>query len=608
MPPLVREYLREYTAQPMLKEYRTVLPYLREYRAKYAAGALCLVVVDGAQVYMPQLLRRAVDLVSSGAFELRELLAVVASMLIVALAMSCGRFAWRYFIHGSSRRIEAAMRDKLFGRLMDLSAGYFQSNKTGDLMARATNDLGAVRQALGMGFVTLFDGLFMTTAILAIMFAQNPRVAIMTIAPLPVITALILLFGSMVGKRFQVVQELYSRLSEIAQETIAGIRVVKSFVKEERFASDFSEANDRYGKVSLSLVKVFGFFFPFIAFLSGLTTVILLLSGGRAVIENRMSAGDIVAMLAYLEKLVWPLMGAGFTVNMIQRGGASLKRVNEILDAVPEIASSPGSLAGVPAGSVEFRDLGITYAGASSPALTGVSFALPEGATLGILGRVGSGKSTLLKVLPRLVEPPPGTVLVGGIDVRDRDLGDLRRAFGFVPQDSFLFSDSVEANVRFGGPGISEERFRRVVSIAALDRDVALFPSGWATLVGEKGLTLSGGQKQRVAIARALAADPAVLVLDDALSAVDAETEKAILSALLEERRGKTNIIVSHRVSTLRNADIIAVLDGGKIAQRGSHAELLAEADGFYSEMARLQELEDTVLRQGPRPDGRGER
>jgi ATP-binding cassette subfamily B multidrug efflux pump len=580
----------------MLKDYRTALPYLRQYRWRYAAGALCLIVVDGAQLAMPQLVKRAVDLVSSGDFSKSEVLRVAGSMLLVALVISATRFLWRYFIHGSSRRIEAAMRDRLFARLMDLSGSYFQANKTGDLMARATNDLGAVRQALGMGFVTFFDGVFMTAAILAVMLAQNPRIALLTIAPLPVITALILLFGGMVGRRFKRVQEIYSRLSEIAQETIAGIRVVKSFVKEERFAADFSEENDRYRDASLGLVKVFGFFFPLISFLSGLTTVILLLAGGSAVIDNSMSAGDIVAMLAYLEMLIWPMMGAGFTVNMLQRGAASLKRVAEVLDAKPEIASPPMAIKGLPRGGIEFRGLSLTYPGASSPALSDVALVLPEGSTLGVLGRVGSGKSTLLKVLPRLVDPPPGTVFLGETDVRARDLADLRRAFGFVPQDSFLFSDTVEANVRFGAADMSEERFRRVVAIAAIDRDVELFPKGWATLVGERGLSLSGGQKQRLAIARALAADPAILVLDDALSAVDAQTEKAILSALLVERRGRTNIIVSHRVSTLRNADIIVVLDGGRIAQRGTHAELLADSEGYYAEIARLQELEADYL------------
>jgi len=576
----------------MLKEYRTVLPYLRRYSGRYAAGALCLVVVDGAQLLMPQLVKKAVDLVATGGFDPSDVLRVSGQMLALSVAISAARFLWRYFIHGSSRRIEAAMRDKLFARLMDLPASYFQANTTGDLMARATNDLGAVRQALGMGFVTFFDGVFMSAAILVVMLSQNPRIALFSIAPLPIITALILSFGGMVGKRFKKVQELYSRLSEIAQETMAGIRVVKSFVKEERFAREFAAANDGYGRASLSLVKIFGFFFPLISFLAGLTTVILLLAGGRAVVDNRMSAGEIVAMLAYLEMLIWPMMGAGFTVNMLQRGAASLQRVNEVLEAEPEIPVAPGSIRGRSGGPLEIRGLTFAYPGASDPALRALSLELPEGETLGILGRVGSGKSTLLRILPRLVEPPPGSVFLGGVDIRERSLADLRGSFGFVPQDSFLFSDSLEANVRFGGPDLSEERFRRVVAAAALDRDLALFPGGWSTLVGEKGLTLSGGQKQRVAIARALAADPPILVLDDALSAVDAETEKAILAALLELRKGRTNIIVSHRVSTLRNADAIIVLDSGEIAQRGTHAELLADLDGFYAETARLQELE----------------
>jgi ATP-binding cassette, subfamily B, multidrug efflux pump len=520
-------------------------------------------------------------------------------MLLVALVISASRFLWRYFIHGSSRRIETQMRDALFSHLMDLPSAYFQANKTGDLMARATNDLGAVRQALGMGFVTFFDGVFMTGAILIVMFAQSPKIALLTVAPLPIITALILLFGGMVGKRFQHVQELYSRLSDISQETMAGIRVVKSFVVEERFAADFSESNDRYGEASLLLAKIFSFFFPLISFLSGLTTVILLLAGGQAVIGNRMSPGDIVAMLAYLEMLIWPMISAGFTVNMLQRGAASLKRVNEVMAAAPESSEARGALREAVSSSVEIRNLDLTYPGASAPALSGVSIHLGEGSTLGILGRVGSGKSTLLKVLPRLVEPPAGTVFIGGIDVREMGLGALRRSFGFVPQDSFLFSDTVEANVRFAAPDISEERFKRVVAIAAINREVELFPNGWSTLVGERGLTLSGGQKQRIAIARALAVDPDILVLDDALSAVDAETETAILSALLEERRGRTNILVSHRVSTLRNADLIAVLDEGRVTQRGTHEELLAESEGFYAEMARLQELEDSVAGRG---------
>lgn len=591
---LVQALRPRYTGR-MLKEYRSLLPYLRKYRLNYAIGIFCLLIVDGAQVIIPQLIRRAVDTISSGAFVPRDIALIGLQMVGVAAVISIGRFLWRYFIHGASRRIETQMRDRLFAHLLKLSGGFYQANKTGDLMARATNDMGAIRQATGMGFVTFVDGTFMSVAILLVMFAQNPGTALLTVIPLPLVTLLIIFFGSMVGKRFKRVQEIFSRLSEIAQETTAGVRVVKAFVKEEHFAADFSRANDEYRVASMSLVKIFGFFFPLISFLSGLTILILLLAGGGAVLENRMSAGDIVAMLAYLEMLIWPMIGAGFTVNLLQRGATSLKRVNEVLDSIPDIASLPGASKDVPKGDIEFKNLTFSYSGAASEALSLISFSLHRGETLGILGRVGSGKSTMLKLLPRLIDPPAGSIYIGGRDVRDFELASLRRAFGFVPQDSFLFSDSVEANIRFGDPSISDERFKRVAEISTISRDVAEFPSGWATVVGEKGLTLSGGQKQRVAISRALATDPEILVFDDALSAVDAETEDRILSSLLEERSGKTNIIVSHRVSTLRHADLVIVLAGGRIAQRGTHEELLAESDGFYAEIARLQELERAV-------------
>ncbi len=592
---------RGYTPSAVFKQYRSLLPYLKVYRGRYLAGLLCLVAVDASQLIVPQILKRVVNLVSSGSFALDEVLRLALALLGAAVCISAGRFFWRYFIHGSSRRIETSLRDSLFSRLMDLSGTFYQRQKIGDLMARATNDMAAIRQATGMGFVTLFDGLFMSTGILAVMFASAPRTSLFTVIPLPLVTLLIVLFGGMVGPRFKRVQEKYSRLSDLAQESLAGIRVLKAFVEEDNFARAFALENDEYRDASLSLVKVFGFFFPFISFLAGLTTVILLLAGGRAVLDNRLSAGDIVAMLAYLEMLIWPMMGAGFTVNTLQRGAASLGRVNEILEAEPEIRSPVGAVPGPALGDLELRALSFSYPGSPRPALRDISLLLPRGSTLGILGRVGSGKSTLLRLLPRLLDPPPGTVFIGGRDLRERELGALRRSFGFVPQDSFLFSDTVAGNVRFGTPELSEERFRRVVSISALDRDLEAFPAGWDTLVGERGLTLSGGQKQRVAIARALAVDPEILVLDDSLSAVDAETEERILSALLEERGSRTNIIVSHRVSTLRHAELIVVLEEGGIAQRGSHEELLADPDGFYAEIARLQELEAGLDSASPR-------
>ena len=575
----------------MFKEFRTLGPYLRTHASRYIMGLFCLVMVDAAQLLLPQYIRLAIDAIAAG--NGHSVVVRLGFMMIgTALVIACGRFLWRYFIHGASRRIEAALRDRLFARLMTLPPAFFHKNAVGDIMARATNDMQAIRMATGMAFVAFVDGVFMSVAILTVMFVQNPGTTLWTIAPLPFVSVLIIIFGSMVGKRFKRVQEIYSDMSSVVQETLQGVRVVKSFVKEDVFAGRFAEANDRYQDASMGLVKIFGFFFPFISFLAGLTTMVLMLAGGTAVIENRMSPGSLAAMLAYLAMLVWPMIGAGFTVNMIQRGAASLKRVNEILDTDAEPRFKPGVrvVDAHPDGDICFKGLSISFPGAKAPALVDIDLVLPRGKTLGILGRVGSGKSTLLKLLPRIVEPPEGTVFIGDHEVGSYPLELLRSRMGFVPQDSFLFSDSIRSNVVFARPDLPEDMFLRVVSIAALDRDIETFPDGWNTVVGERGLTLSGGQKQRVAIARALAAQPEILVFDDALSAVDTETEERILGAVMAEREGLTNIIVSNRVSTLKQADLVAVLDAGRLVQFGSPAALGNQA-GFFAEIAALQAL-----------------
>lgn len=487
------------------------------------------------------------------------------------------------------------MRDNLFGHYMEMSSTFYQENKTGDLMARATNDMNAVRQSMGMGFVSFIDGVFMTIMIVGAMFTTNSRVALYTIIPLPLITMLILQFGKLVGRQFKKVQEIYSKMSDIAQETVSGMRVVKAFVKEKHFSGKFAETNDDYSAAVMDLVKTFGFFFPLISFLAGISNVILLSTGGNEVIRNTMSPGDIIAMISYLEMLVWPLMGAGYTVNIIQRGGASLKRLNEIFSTKSDIRVPLDARRDSPSGNLEIRNLSYTFKGATKPVLENISFVVPEGATIGILGRVGSGKSTLLKVMPRLLDPGEGKIFIGGSDICLYELSSLRKTFGFVPQESFLFSASVKDNIMYGNHDIVPGRFEDLARIAALDKDLQLFPDGWDTVVGERGLTLSGGQKQRIAIARALALDPEILIMDDSLSAVDAETEEKILQNLLVERQNRTNVIVSHRVSTLRHADSILVLEDGKVIQSGTHGELMADVAGFYSEIARLQELETEV-------------
>ncbi len=587
----VEKYLPQVYDPAMFKEFRTLLPYLKTHRSRYILGISCLILVDAAQLLLPQYLRRAVDSIANDGP--RQTVIVIGLLMTVTAAfIAAGRFLWRYFIHGASRRIEAALRDRFFTRLMTLPTMYFQGNAAGDIMAKATNDMQAVRMATGMAFVSFVDGIFMSVSILVVMFAQNPGTTLMTIAPLPFITVLIIIFGSVIGKKFKVAQERYSEMSTVAQETLQGIRVVQSFVKEDEFSKKFAATNDGYRSASMVLVKVFGLFFPLISFLAGLTTLVLMVAGGAAVIENRMTPGALAAMLAYLEMLIWPMLGAGFTVNMIQRGAASLKRINEVLDTEAEPRFAPGAdpVEAIPSGDIRFKGLSITHPGASVPALSTIDITVPEGSTLGILGKVGSGKSTLIKALARIVEPPRDCILIGGVDIGSFPIENLRSVMGFVSQDSFLFSDSIKANVQFANPGVPQERFDKAVAISALDRDVHLFSDGWETIVGERGLTLSGGQKQRVAIARAIIRDPHILVLDDSLSAVDTETEEIIIGSLIAERAGKTTIIISNRVSTLRRADNVAVLEAGRVIQLGS-PEQLASEDGFYAEIAALQAL-----------------
>jgi ATP-binding cassette subfamily B protein len=599
-----------------LREFRSLAPYLLPYKKRYVLGFLFLVTVDMAQMLIPQCVRRAVDLIAGGDFAWKQILFISLSMLGIAAVISGGRFLWRYFLFGASRRIEMELRNRLFEHLITLSYDFYQKNKIGDLMARSTNDINAVRMSLGMGLVAFIDGTVMTVSILVIMFAGDAWTAFLAILPLPLITILILFFGRAVGKKFRRVQEAYSAMSDAIQETFAGIRVIKSFVKEWWFIKKFGDTNDDYREANMELVRLFGVFFPLISFLSGITTLILLLAGGRRVMEGAMSPGVLVALFSYLQMLIWPLMGAGFVVNMIQRGAVALGRINEIFDTLPGIRSpdtpqtpKSGTAAVQSEGeeaAIRIKDLSFRYPSEGSPGrevLSAVSLEIRKGSMVGILGKTGSGKSTLLKAMVRIIDPPPASVFVEGLDVRSWELSRLRGHFGMTFQDSYLFSDSIQNNILYGleelPPKLSiPALLEDISSAAALDKDLGSFGGGWETLIGERGLTLSGGQKQRVAIGRALIRHPRILILDDAFSAVDAETERRILRGLLESRKGKTTILVSHRVSTLRHADKIFVLEDGRLSEEGTPEELL-ERGGFYARTAALQRLTEGSIPHG---------
>ena len=582
----------------MLKEFKTLIPYIRKRIPQYVAGLFFLLITNGGQLYLPQLLRRAIDTIASGSFTLNDMLPIVLLMVGIAVVIAIGRYFWRFFLGGASRRIEAELRERLFVHLQALSSTFYGKVKTGDLMARMTNDMRAIRQASGFALVSFVDGFFMTIAILIIMLSRDPRLTLLSISPLPVITIGVIFFGRFIGEQFRQVQEGFSALSDMTQEAFTGIRVLKTFVQESSFGKRFLEKNADYSNRNMVLVRTWGVLFPAVGFLAGITSLILILLGGRAVIEGTLSPGEFTAFLAYLQMLIWPMLGAGFTINLIQRAGASLGRINRILEEEPDIQSPPAEQAVRKPirGEISIRNLSYAYPGTEKEVLKDFSIDIPSGSILGILGKTGSGKSTLVQLLPRILDPPPGTVFVDDLDVRSYDLTGLRNAISTVPQETFLFSTSIRDNIAFGSRNGDDELVRKVAAISTIERDFSTFPAGSETVVGERGITLSGGQKQRVAIARALASDAAICIFDDSLSSVDTETEDAILRDLLPFLKGKTLIVISHRISTLKTADRIVVLEDGRIAQLGSHEELLGQK-GFYADIYRLQQLEEAFRR-----------
>jgi len=603
----------------VLKEFRTLIPYVKKLILQYLAGLLFLFLTNGGQLYLPQLLRRAIDTTASGTFTMSNILPIAALMVGIAVVIAIGRYFWRYFLGGASRRIEAELRERLFVHLQSLSSTFYGKMKTGDLMARMTNDMQAVRQASGFALVSFVDGFFMTIAILVIMLSQNARLTLISISPLPIITIGVILFGRIIGEQFRRVQEGFSALSDMAQESLTGIRVLKTFVQESAFGKRFLERNLDYSNRNMVLVRTWGVLFPAVGFLAGITTLILILLGGRAVIEGTLSPGEFTAFLAYLQMLIWPMLGAGFTINMIQRAGASLGRINRILEEEPDIQSPAEATAAAQLtaaaettgadtqgkatpgaqpirGDIRIENLTYTYPGTDTTVLKNINLEIPAGSILGILGKTGSGKSTLVQLLPRILDPPPGSVYLDGRDIRSYDLPKLRTSISTVPQETFLFSASIRDNIAFGSRNEDDRLVQQVAAISTIERDFNTFPDGSGTVVGERGITLSGGQKQRVAISRALASDASIYIFDDSLSSVDTETEDAILNDLLPFLRGKTLILISHRISTLKTADRIVVLEAGRIAQLGSHKELL-EQKGFYADIYHLQQLEEAFRR-----------
>jgi len=579
------------------KSLRPLYPYLKKYRRGFMVGTLCVLLLNGIAVQSPQVIRVALDYLQKGGRSSQKL--VFYALLMVAIALSKGifQFLTRWIVIGISRDIEFDLRNDLFEHLERLSYPYYQRTRTGDIMARATNDLNAVRMLLGPAIMYSANTLVFTAGALIYMMKISPKLTLYTFLPLPVASIVIQYFGRQIHERFEKIQAMFSDISARAQENFSGARVIRAYVQETAEVRQFEAANTEYIARSLPLARLMGLLWPTLEFTLGLAIVLVLWLGGREVLSNRISIGDFGAFLTYMVQLTWPVIALGWVINIFQRGTASLKRIDEIMQEKPEITDEPSVLlAGPPdtelRGEIEFHRLNFAYNG--TPVLHDANLKVPEGSSLAIVGPTGSGKTTLVNLIPRVYDAEPGAIVIDGHLIREFPLEFLRRHIGFVPQETFLFSDTVRENIAFGLEDATDEEVRAAAEAANIAADIESFPDKYQTMVGERGIALSGGQKPRIAIAPALIRNPRILILDDALSSVDTQTEDKILNHLREVMRGRTTIFISHRVSTVRNADRIAVLHGGRIVELGTHDELIAR-EGYYTDLYNKQLLEEEL-------------
>jgi ATP-binding cassette subfamily B protein len=591
----------------MIQQLRPLFPYMKKYRPTLLFGGVCVLLNNGVWILFAQVLSRAINDLNSGVTRHKL---VTYSLLLLAIAGTKGTFQFltRWLLIGVSREIEFDLRNDLFRHLEGLSYSYYQRTRTGDVMARATNDLNAVRMLLGPAIMYSANTLAFMSGALFFMLHISPKLTLYAFAPLPVASIIIQYFSRQIHERFERIQAMFSDITARVQENLSGVRVVRAFVQEDPEITRFETANNEYIRRSLRLVRLMGVLWPTLELLLGMAIILVLWLGGREVLMHRINLGNFVAFNIYMVQLTWPIIAFGWVINIFQRGTASMARIQQIFDEKPEITDADVPAAGTPSevvGTLEFRDLCFRYQRSSEDAngdaeaqpplvLRNVNLKIPAGTSLAIVGPTGSGKSTLVHLIPRIYDAAPGSVLLDDRPIREFPLELLRRNVGFVPQETFLFSDTIRENIAFGTQDAPNSEIRAAADAASIAAEIEEFPEQFNTMVGERGITLSGGQKQRTAIARALVRNPKILVLDDALASVDTHTEDRILNHLRRLMQGRTTVFISHRVSTVRDADQIAVLANGEIVELGNHDELIAR-NGYYTELFNKQLLEEEL-------------
>ncbi len=578
----------------MLQTLATLWPYLKRYRKGLGLGIGALLAKDLLAVTLPVVIKFGIDSLTKG-FVLRVVLELAGLLVGLALVKGVFQYWMRVIIIGISRDIEFDLRNDIFNHLVQLSQDFYGRYRTGDIMARSTNDLNAVRMMLGPGIMYCTETTVMLLLSVAVMMKADWRLTLIALIPAPFVSVAVVFFGRRIHTRFEQIQRMFSDISSRVQENLAGVRVVRAYAQERSQIREFESLNQEYIRENIGLARIQGFFMPLLQALIGITFLLVLWAGGRQLMEGKITLGSFVMFNTYMGLLIWPMIAFGWVINLMQRGTASLNRINEILNEKASIAA-PGSK-NLPApgdypAALHFSDVTVRHG--ARTALSDLNLTIAEGETVAIVGHTGSGKTTLASLAPRLFDPQEGQVEFGGVNVRDFDPEDLRREIGFVPQETFLFSATLAENIAWGLPHANGEEIEWAADVAGLTTDIASFPDGLDTIIGERGLTLSGGQKQRTAIARAILRNPRVLIMDDALSSVDTVTEERILTRLASVMRDRTTILISHRVSTVRNADRIVVLSHGKIVESGTHAQL-QQLGGYYAELYEKQLLEEEL-------------